>query len=144
MWSTWTYVTGHMWPLAQIDSVVIMHCPRWRSPEVDPCQAKHDNVEVRHPSWLCLYARSPAKWRHRRRHGRSAHPRGLHGWIRGDRGECPLQLCSILIFPHPGSWPLTIMVVDSSCSIHLTAFRADFVTFTPLCFLSRGWGRSWR
>jgi hypothetical protein len=45
----------------------------------------------------------------------------------------------------PGRDLSQFWVVDSACSINLTAFRGDFVTSPPpLRSLSRGWGRSRR
>jgi hypothetical protein len=45
----------------------------------------------------------------------------------------------------PGHDLSQFWVVDSACSINLTVFRDDFVTFNPpIRSFSRGWGRSRR
>jgi hypothetical protein len=46
--------------------------------------------------------------------------------------ECLLQPNRVFIFPHHGRDLSQFWVLDSACSINLTTFRSDFVTFdTP-------------
>jgi hypothetical protein len=54
----------------------------------------------------------------------------------------PFSSVALSSFLTPGRDLSQFRVVDSACSINLTAFRGDFVTFTPLRSLSRGRGRS--
>jgi hypothetical protein len=55
--------------------------------------------------------------------------------------SAPLSFVAFSSSLTPGRDLSHFRVVYSAYSINSTAFRGDFVTFTPLRSLSRGWGR---